>query len=329
MSKLLEVKGLKTGFYLEKGMLPAVDGLDFSLDAGETLAIVGESGCGKTVTALSILQLIPKNVGKIMQGSIMHAGKDLAKQTEKEMRSIRGNEISMIFQEPMTSLNPVFTIGKQVSRPLMIHQGMSRQEAEAKAVEMLDLVGIPEPDRVIQEYPHQLSGGMRQRVMIAIALACKPQILIADEPTTALDVTIQAQILKLLAELKEKTGTAIVLITHDMGVVAQIADNVLVMYAGEAVEYQAVKRLFAKPHHPYTSGLLQSIPSLVEDKEALFNIPGNVPSPAEMLHGCKFAPRCQYADANCRQHHPDLRIMKDGAKVRCHYPLGVEANEER
>jgi oligopeptide/dipeptide ABC transporter ATP-binding protein len=327
MSKLLEVSNLKTGFYLEKGMMPAVDGLDFSVAAGETLAIVGESGCGKTVTALSILQLIPKSAGKIMDGKILYMGKDLARLSEKEMRSIRGNEISMIFQEPMTSLNPVFTIGKQVSRPLMIHQGMNKQEAQIKAIEMLDLVGISEPDRVIFEYPHQLSGGMRQRVMIAIALACEPHILIADEPTTALDVTIQAQILKLLAELKEKTETAIVLITHDMGVVAQIADNVLVMYAGEAVEYQPVDRLFAAPHHPYTSGLLKSIPSLVEDKEELFNIPGNVPSPNEMLHGCKFAPRCQYCDAQCIQDHPNLRTLEDGAKVRCHYPLGVGADE--
>lgn len=315
--KILEVKNLKTYFYTDEGVVPAVDGLDFSLDEGETLAIVGESGCGKSVTSLSVLRLIPNPPGKITDGEIVYKGKSLLELSEKEMQSVRGNEISMIFQEPMTSLNPVFTVGKQIMESLIFHQKMSKEQAKERAVEMIKLVGIPTPEKCIENYPHQLSGGMRQRVMIAMALACNPKILIADEPTTALDVTIQAQILNLMAELKEKTNTAIILITHDLGIVAQIAKNVMVMYAGQEVEYADVRNIFKNPLHPYTVGLLESIPKINEDKEKLFNIEGTVPSPVDYPKGCRFAPRCEHAFEKCINEAPPLIKIDSQRKVRC------------
>ena len=269
----------------------------------ETLAVVGESGCGKSVTSLSILRLIPNPPGKILDGEILYKNEDLLKKTEKEMRKIRGNDISMIFQEPMTSLNPVFTVGHQIMETLRFHQGLNREQARERAIEMIRLVGIPTPEKVVDNFPHQMSGGMRQRVMIAIALACNPKILIADEPTTALDVTIQAQILRLLSDLKKKTNTAIILITHDLGIVAQIAENVMVMYAGEAVEYADVKSIYREPLHPYTIGLLKSIPKMTEDRDKLYNIKGTIPSPNNYPKGCRFAPRCEYkiGRASCRE----------------------------
>lgn len=262
---LLQVHNLKTYFYTEDGVMPSVDGVDFDLHEGETLAIVGESGCGKSVTSLSIMGLVQCPPGKIEAGEILYHGKDLLKISKKEMRSIRGNEISMIFQEPMTSLNPVFTVGRQIMESFIIHQKLNKKEARTKAIEMIRMVGIPDPEKVVDKYPHELSGGMRQRIMIAMALACKPRILIADEPTTALDVTIQAQIMQLLKDLKEKTGTSIIIITHDLGVVAQIAQTAMVMYAGQVVEYAPARSIYKDPLHPYTRGLLKSIPKLNED----------------------------------------------------------------
>lgn len=314
---ILKVNNLKTYFYTDEGVIPGVDGVNIELDKGETLAIVGESGCGKSVTSLSILRLIPNPPGKIIEGEILYNGKDLLKLSEKEMRSIRGNEISMIFQEPMTSLNPVFTVGRQIMESLIIHQKLSKVQAREKAIEMLKLVGIPLPERRVDNYPHQLSGGMRQRVMIAMALACNPKILIADEPTTALDVTIQAQILRLMCDLKKKMDTSIILITHDLGVVAQIAENVMVMYAGKAVEYASVKDLFKNPMHPYTKGLLQSIPKINYDQEKLYNIKGNVPSPRNYPKGCRFSPRCEEAEAICYEKEPELINLDHNRRVRC------------
>lgn len=315
--KILEVNNLKTYFYTDEGVIPAVDGLDLSLREKETLAIVGESGCGKSVTSLSILRLVAFPPGKIIDGEIKYKGNDILKLTEKEMREVRGNDISMIFQEPMTSLNPVFTVGKQIMESLIYHQKMTKEEAKKRAIEMIGLVGIPTPEKCITNYPHQLSGGMRQRVMIAMALACNPKILIADEPTTALDVTIQAQILKLMAELKSKMNTAIILITHDLGIVAQIADNVMVMYAGEAVEYTDVRSIFKHPLHPYTIGLLESIPKINENKDKLYNIKGTVPSPKDYPKGCRFAPRCDFAFEKCLTDKPALKEIEEGHKVRC------------
>ncbi len=315
--RILEVKNLKTYFYTDEGEVPAVDGLDFNLDERETLAIVGESGCGKSVTSLSILRLIPYPPGKIVEGEILYKGKDLLKLNEKEMRSVRGNDISMIFQEPMTSLNPVFTVGKQIIESLIYHQNMTKQQAKTRAIEMINLVGIPTPEKCICNYPHQLSGGMRQRIMIAMALACNPKILIADEPTTALDVTIQAQILRLMSDLKEKTNTAIILITHDLGIVAQIAKNVMVMYAGEAVEYGDVHSIFINPLHPYTIGLLESIPKLNDEKEKLYNIKGTVPNPRDYPKGCRFAPRCDKVIDKCINEKPPLKEVGNNRKVRC------------
>jgi len=314
--KILEINGLKTYFYTEDGVVPAVDGVDFEVRKGETLGIVGESGCGKSVTSLSIMRLIPSPPGKIVEGEIMFKGKNLVSLPEEEMRKIRGNDISMIFQEPMTSLNPVYTIGDQISEVLILHQHMNKEEALKKSVEMLALVGIPLPEQRVHEYPHQLSGGMRQRVMIAMALACNPQLLIADEPTTALDVTIQAQILELMKDLKDKLGTAIMLITHDLGVIAEVAQNVLVMYAGKAVEYADVYSIFKDPKHPYTEGLLKSIPKLNETRDKLDVIEGIVPNPYEMPEGCRFHPRCKYAREICRCREPEL-VEYDGYKVRC------------
>jgi peptide/nickel transport system ATP-binding protein len=319
---LLEVENLQTHFRTPDGVNRAVDGVSFDVAAGETLAIVGESGCGKSVTAMSILRLIPEPPGKIA-GSIRFQGKDLLKLSEPEMQAIRGNEISMIFQEPMTSLNPVLNVGRQIGETLRLHQGLSARDAEAKAVEMLTLVGIPEPQRRVREYPHQLSGGMRQRVMIAIALACNPKLLIADEPTTALDVTIQAQILDLMRDLKHRVGAAIVLITHDLGVVAEVAERVVVMYAGRKVEEAPVGPLFRSPRHPYTQGLLGSVPklgsSLTGTETRLAEIPGMVPSLKTKIPGCVFASRCLYATDLCVQVAPALELKAPGHAAACHY----------
>lgn len=315
--RLLEVRGLKTYFYTEDGVVPAVDGVDFTIDKGETLGIVGESGCGKSVTSLSIMKLIPDPPGKIVDGEIMFEGADLLKKTEAEMRKIRGNDISMIFQEPMTSLNPVFTIGNQIMEAIILHQNLDKSAAREKAIEMLHLVGIPSPERRVDEYPHQLSGGMRQRVMIAMALSCNPKLLIADEPTTALDVTIQAQILDLMRHLRDEFGTSIMLITHDLGVIAELAERVVVMYAGKIVERADVKLLFGDPMHPYTLGLLGSIPKLTEQQDRLQVIDGVVPDPAFMPQGCRFHPRCHEAREICRVEEPDLLQHKPGHEVAC------------
>lgn len=318
MSKpLLEVKNLKTYFYIEEGVVKAVDGLDLVLHERETLAIVGESGCGKSVTSLSILRLVATPPGKIVDGEILFRNEDLLKKSEAQMQKIRGNEISMIFQEPMTSLNPVFKIGHQISESLILHQNMNKKEALERSIEMLRLVGIPNPEKAVRYYPYQLSGGMRQRAMIAMALSCNPSILIADEPTTALDVTIQAQVLRLLDDLKAQVHTAIILITHDLGVVAQVAENVIVMYAGEAVEYADVKSLFEKPFHPYTEALLRSVPVIGNRRERLFSIEGMVPNQKNMPKGCKFAPRCQYVCERCHKEKPELYEMESGRRVRC------------
>jgi len=322
---LLEVEDLRTYFYTRDGVTRAVDGVSFSVARGETLAIVGESGCGKSVTSLSILRLIASPPGRVVGGRIVFEGRDLLGLTDAEMRDIRGNEISMIFQEPMTSLNPVLTIGRQISEALVLHRVLSRRDALARTVDLLRLVNIPEGERRATEYPHQLSGGMRQRVMIAMALACDPKLLIADEPTTALDVTIQAQILDLMRGLKEKTGAAIVLITHDLGVVAEMAQRVVVMYAGRKVEEAPVTDLFDRPRHPYTRGLLHSIPrletALADDSGAtesrLAEIPGMVPSLREEIAGCIFAPRCAYATDRCRAEYPPLVEKTAGHFVAC------------
>jgi oligopeptide/dipeptide ABC transporter ATP-binding protein len=315
--KLLEVRGLKTYFYTEDGVVPAVDGVDFVLNKGETLGIVGESGCGKSVTSLSIMRLIPDPPGKIVEGEILFEGSNLLEKTEAEMRNIRGNDISMIFQEPMTSLNPVFTIGDQIMEAIILHQRLNKAEARERAIEMLRLVGIPSPERRVDEYPHQLSGGMRQRVMIAMALSCNPKLLIADEPTTALDVTIQAQILDLMRKLRDEFGTAIMLITHDLGVVAELAERVVVMYAGKIVEKADVKLLFGNPLHPYTVGLLGSIPKLTEQQDRLQVIEGVVPHPAFMPKGCRFHPRCKEAREICKVEEPELMEQEPGHLVAC------------
>jgi peptide/nickel transport system ATP-binding protein len=321
---LLEVENLQTHFRTPDGINRAVDGVSFHVNAGETLAIVGESGCGKSVTAMSILRLIPEPPGKIA-GAIRLNGKNLLECSDREMRAIRGNDISMIFQEPMTSLNPVLTVGRQIGETLRLHQGLSAKDAEDRAVEMLNLVGIPEARRRVREYPHQLSGGMRQRVMIAIALACNPKLLIADEPTTALDVTIQAQILELMRDLKHRVGAAIVLITHDLGVVAEVAERVVVMYAGRKVEEAAIKPLFRNPRHPYTQGLLGSMPklgsSLTGTETRLTEIPGLVPSLKRKLDGCVFASRCPHTTDLCRTVAPALEEKSPGHVAACHYAL--------
>lgn len=315
--EILKVEGLKTHFQIEEGFVPAVDGVDFSLHESETLAIVGESGSGKSVTSLSILRLIPNPPGKIVAGSIFYGGKDLVKASEREMRKIRGNEISMIFQEPMTSLNPVFTIGRQIAEVLELHRGKKGKEAMQIVEEMLRLVGIPNPDKCAANHPHQLSGGMRQRAMIAMAMACNPKILIADEPTTALDVTIQAQIIHLMSQLKKEVNTAIILISHDLGVVAQLAQKVMIMYAGKVMEYGDVKSVYASPLHPYTVGLLHSIPKISENLRRLRIIQGTVPSPLKLPVGCKFCTRCDEVMPICREKEPDFTDAGGGRKVRC------------
>ena len=320
---LLDVTDLRTHFATRDGVVRAVDGVSFSVDPGETVAIVGESGCGKSVTSLSILRLIPQPPGRVA-GTIRFDGRDLLALSEPEMRSIRGNEISMIFQEPMTSLNPVLTIGRQIGETLRLHQGASAGEAEAKAVDMLTLVGIPAPERRVREYPHQQSGGMRQRVMIAMALACNPKLLIADEPTTALDVTIQAQILDLMRDLKTRLGSAIMLITHDLGVVAEMAQRVVVMYAGRKVEEAPVDDIFARPLHPYTRGLLGAVPKLGASVEAggrgrLTEIPGLVPSLRAPIVGCAFAGRCPLATDICRRISPPIEEHLPNHAAACHH----------
>jgi peptide/nickel transport system ATP-binding protein len=321
---LLEVENLQTHFRTPDGVNRAVDGVSFHVNEGETLAIVGESGCGKSVTANSILRLIPEPPGRIA-GAIRFEGTDLLKLSDRAMRDIRGNDISMIFQEPMTSLNPVLTVGRQLGETLRLHQGLDKRAAEARAVEMLVLVGIPEPRRRVREYPHQMSGGMRQRVMIAMALACTPKLLIADEPTTALDVTIQAQILELMADLKRKVGAAIVLITHDLGVVAEVAERVMVMYAGRKVEEAPVGKLFRTPRHPYTQGLLGAVPklgsSLTGVATKLAEIRGVVPSLKERIPGCVFASRCLLATELCREVAPALETKALGHVAACHYAV--------
>jgi len=319
---LLAIEELKTHFFTRDGVVRAVDGVSYTVNAGETLAVVGESGCGKSVTALSILRLVPSPPGRIVGGAIRFQSRDLLRLSEAEMRRIRGNDISMIFQEPMTSLNPVLTVARQIGETLTLHQGLSGRAAERRAIEMLRLVRIPEPERRARQYPHELSGGMRQRVMIAMALACNPKLLIADEPTTALDVTIQAQILDLMRELKARLGAAIILITHDLGVVAEMAERVVVMYAGRKVEEAPVRELFRRPHHPYTLGLLASVPRLGathgrSDAPRLAEIPGVVPSLREPIIGCAFAPRCAYATERCRREAPPLEAKAPAHLAAC------------
>ncbi|MEW6045556.1 MAG: ABC transporter ATP-binding protein [Bacillota bacterium] len=313
----MDVRNLKTYFYTEDGVVPAVDGVSFGLERGGTLGILGESGCGKSVTSLSIMRLVPQPPGRIVDGQIVFEGEDLLRKKEAEMRRIRGNEIAMIFQEPMTSLNPVFTVGNQIMEAIILHQKVSKAEARRRAIEMLKLVGIPSPEKRIDDYPHQMSGGMRQRVMIAMALSCNPKLLIADEPTTALDVTIQAQILDLMRRLQRELGTAIMLITHNMGVIAELVDHVVVMYAGKIVESADVRSIFTRPRHPYTVGLLESVPKLHESRERLKAIEGVVPSPYNMPTGCRFHPRCELARDICKRLEPPVMELSPGHRAAC------------
>jgi oligopeptide/dipeptide ABC transporter ATP-binding protein len=329
MSKLLEVRNLRTYFYTDDGVAKSVDGIDFSVDRGETLGLVGESGCGKSVSALSVMRLIPDPPGKIVGGEITFGSRDLLKLTEDEMRSIRGNDISMIFQEPMTSLNPVFTVGQQIDEAVILHQKVSRSEARNRSIEMLRLVGIPAPEQRYGEYPHQLSGGMRQRVMIAMALSCNPAVLIADEPTTALDVTVQAQILELITKLQEELGMAMIMITHDLGVIAEVSDRVAVMYAAKIVEYSTADEIFYNQKHPYTIGLLKSIPRLGQRNIRLATIEGTVPSPHDFPVGCHFCTRCAYADALCWNDEPPLVEVETGHLVACWHIDRVAAGEAK
>ena len=315
--KLLEVKNLKTYFYTDEGVVKSVDDVSFDVEKGKTLGIVGESGCGKSITSLSIMQLVETPPGKIVGGEIIYQGENLLEKNKDQMRKIRGGEIAMIFQEPMTSLNPVFTVGKQIMEALRLHTDLDKEKAKERAIEMLKLVKIPLPEKRFNEYPHQLSGGMRQRVMIAMALSCNPKLLICDEPTTALDVTIQAQILDLINELKEKLGTSVMMITHDLGVIAEVADDVMVMYAGKVVEYGSADDIFESPKHPYTSGLMNCIPKLTdEDHTRLDVIKGMVPSFDQMPKGCAFCARCSEAKDICRERMPELMDV-NGHKVRC------------
>ena len=328
---LLEIKDLHTYFETKRGTIKAVNGVSYSVESGKTLGIVGESGSGKSVSAMSIIKLLDGN-GYISKGEIWYNGMELTGLSVKELQHIRGNEISVIFQEPMTSLNPVFTIERQIAEPFMIHQGMNKKEAREHVVDMLKFVKIPNPEAVAKQYPFQLSGGMRQRVMIAMALACRPKLLIADEPTTALDVTIQAQILKLMNELKEEVGTSILFITHDLGVIYEMADDVAVMYCGQVVEMAPVEKIFGDTSiysHPYTEGLMVSVPRLdTPPGTRLEAIPGAVPHPLDLPIGCKFAPRCKYATDKCHQEEPELLELEDGHSVRCFYPKkGVRAND--
>ncbi len=324
---LLEVKGLRTSFKHESGVeFSPVDGVSFSVQAGRTLGIVGESGCGKSVTSLSIMGLLPKGQGRISAGSVVFGGTDLAALSPKDMRALRGNRMAMIFQEPMTSLNPAFTIGNQLVEGIKAHRNIGKQEAEALALDMLKRVRIPSPEQRMKDYPHKLSGGMRQRVMIAMALSCEPKLLIADEPTTALDVTVQAQVLDLMRTLQQETGTAIVLITHDLGVIAELADDVVVMYSGQVVERASVEQLFSNPQHPYTIGLLGSIPKLYSEQTRLNAIEGQVPNAMVQVAGCRFAPRCPFAVARCTKEPPPMKDFGDGHQALCWLtPLEVPA----
>jgi len=319
MAGLIEIKNLRTSFFTPEGEMRAVDGVSFDIEEGKTLGLVGESGCGKSVTALSIMRLIPSPPGEVVGGQILFRGKDLLDLNREEMRKVRGNEISMVFQEPMTSLNPVFTIGNQIMEAIRLHQGLARREAREKAIEMLRLVKIADPAARIDVFPHQLSGGMRQRVMIAMALSCNPSLLIADEPTTALDVTIQAQILELMKELQESLGMAILLITHDLGVVAEQADEVAIMYAGKIVEKARPEAIFSKPLHPYSLGLLNSVPGISgKKKKRLEAIPGVVPSPLDLPGGCRFRDRCPKAAGICADGEPDLIEKEKDHWVACY-----------
>ena len=323
-NNLVEFKGLKTYFYTEEGIVKAVDGVTFNIRPGETLGVVGESGCGKSVTAMSLMRLIPNPPGKIAGGEILFKGQNVFDLSDEEMRKIRGNAISVIFQEPMTSLNPVFTIGYQIGEVLELHQNMDKVQAEKKSIEMLKLVGIPRADEIVKSYPHELSGGMRQRAMIAMALACNPELLIADEPTTALDVTIQAQILDLMRNIKEKLNTSIMLITHDLGVIAEMADYVVVMYCGKIIEEAPVRELFANPMHPYTVGLLNSKPVINKDIDRLYSIPGQVPNPIGLPDDCHFCPRCEKVMEKCKAEEPHLINVNENHKVACWLYEGVK-----
>ncbi|MBZ5199879.1 ABC transporter ATP-binding protein [Planomicrobium chinense] len=313
---LLSVDDLKVRFKTEDGYVSTVNGVSFDVEKGETLAIVGESGSGKSVTSLALMGILPAN-GEVYNGELLFEDKDLRNLTKKQYRQLRGNEIAMIFQEPMTALNPVFTIGYQLRETLMLHYKLSKDQAQKKGIEMLETVGIPDAEKVMGRFPHQLSGGMRQRVMIAMALSCNPKLLIADEPTTALDVTIQAQILTLLRNLKEKSNTSIMIITHDLGVVAELADRVIVMYAGEVVEQAPINELFERPLHPYTQGLMASIPKIHDVVDELYSIEGTVPNPAAMPTGCKFHPRCPLGDIECTKVHPALEFVSETHSKRC------------
>ena len=315
---LLDVKELETTFFTDDGAFPAVDHISLDIKEGEILGIVGESGCGKSVTSLSIMGLVPSPPGKITNGEILLAGKDIAKYNDKQMRAVRGKDIAMIFQEPMTSLNPLFTIGNQLAEAIRIHnKSWSKKQAIARAIEIMKLVGLPRAESLVNDFPHQLSGGMRQRVMIAMALVCDPKVLIADEPTTALDVTIQAQILKLMRDLNTRLSTAILLITHDLGVVAETCERVIVMYAGQIVEEAPVREIFKNPKHPYTKGLIQSVPDMRIKKDSLYSIPGNVPKPGSNRTGCRFAPRCEFAMDRCITGNPVLYNVESEHSARC------------
>lgn len=314
---ILEVKNLRTSFFTDNGIVPAVDGVDFALEKGHTLGIVGESGSGKSVTSLSIIGLLMGTSGRLIDGEIILGGEDITKYSENQRRKLRGSKISMIFQEPMTSLNPVMKIGKQIREKILQHQDISKKDAEAEVIRLLTMTGLPRVERIVNEYPFQLSGGQRQRVMIALALACKPEILIADEPTTALDVTIQAQILALMDQLKKETGTSILFITHDLGVVAEVCDDVVVMYCGRIVEKGTVLDIFQKTAHPYTEGLLNSIPKIGDRAEELEVIPGNVPNPQYMPRGCKFSDRCKYCFDRCLEEEPGFCDLGNGHFSRC------------
>lgn len=327
--ELLKVSNLCTYFYTEEGTVYALDDVSFSVKRGETLGIVGESGSGKSVTALSVMRLVQTPPGKIVSGSINFDGEEILEKSKKEMKAIRGNKVAMIFQEPMTSLNPVYTVGNQIMESILIHRRCSRKEARNRAVEMLRMVGIPLPEKRMGEYPHQLSGGMRQRVMIAIALSCNPQLLICDEPTTALDVTIQAQILELINTLKKETGASVIMITHDLGVVAQVSENVLVMYAGKAMEYGKAREVFTAPKHPYTRALLQSIPEIEKDEPRLHVIEGMVPSLSKRPEGCLFHPRCEDCREICKTVRPEISTLENGHQVRCHQYTGAWRKEEK
>jgi peptide/nickel transport system ATP-binding protein len=314
---LLEIENLQTHFFTDRGQIPAVDGVSIRVNKGEVVGIVGESGCGKSVTSLSVMRLVPNPPGKIVGGSIRFKGEELVAASEKRMRELRGNEIAMIFQEPMTSLNPVYTIGDQIGEVIRLHTGATKKEARQRSIDMLKKVGIPRAEAIVDEYPHQLSGGMRQRVMIAMAMACNPELLIADEPTTALDVTIQAQILDLMRQLNRESETAIMMITHDLGVVAEMCHRVVVMYAGNVVEEGDVRSILKEPKHPYTIGLLHSLPKLEGARKRLYSIPGNVPIPGSLTVGCRFAPRCEHATDRCRTEMPELRPAGPNRRTRC------------